>query len=137
MVELRLGRLDEGAVEQPLEGVAGDRAGVEVEKREIAHQHFGRIAEIEEVTRAPAGLCGFEIERQSPFAGKGRPLVAQDAADMLDLDHRMGGVFDTEVVGRIDDDANRQPIDEGGGEWLDLFQNDAHRRSPRTSRPQQ
>jgi hypothetical protein len=51
---------------------------------EIAYQDFGRVAEIEQILGFATGLRGFEMQRQSPLAGKGRALVPRDMADMLE-----------------------------------------------------
>jgi hypothetical protein len=90
----------------------GQAAGVEVEQREVADQHLGGKAEIEPILRSAEGTDRFEVERQPPLADEGRPLVPRDPAQVLDPDHRVGGVGDEQIVRRIDNHPNREAVDE-------------------------
>ncbi len=105
---------------------AVDPARIEVEQFEVADQHLGRVAEIEQILRPGAGLRRFEVQRQAPLAGKGRALMAGDMADMLDADHRVGGIGDEPVVSRVDQHPDREAIDDRGGKRFCRGQSDAH-----------
>src|SRR5437016_3072149 len=63
--------------------------GLDAEQTEIAQQHFGGVAEVEEVLPRFTRVAGFEMQRQAPLAGQSRVQIAADPADMLDRDHRM------------------------------------------------
>ena len=82
--------------------------GLEAEQREIAQQHLGGVAKIEQILPGFTRVAGFEMQRQAPFAGQGRVHIAANAADMLDGDHRVRRLRHELVEHRIDHDPHRQ-----------------------------
>jgi hypothetical protein len=63
--------------------------GLDAEQTEIPQQHLRRVAEVEEILPRCTRIAGFEMQRQTPFAGQGRVHIVANTADMLDRDHRV------------------------------------------------
>ena len=104
-----------------------DQTRIEIEQLEVPDQHLGGIAKIQQIARLGTGLCGFQMQRQAPFAGKGRALMPVDVANMLDFDHRVRCVGDKAVVNRVDEQPDREAVDDRGCERFGFGYLDAHR----------
>ncbi len=55
------------------------------------------------------------MERQPPFAGEGGHLPPRNFADMLDRDGRVRRFRQESLVMGIDDDADREQVNDGRG----------------------
>src|SRR5215472_16267593 len=106
---------------------AVDPARIEIEQFEVSDQHLGRIAKVQQVPGFPACLDRFQMQRQAPFAGKGRSLVPVDVANMLDFDHLVRRVGNKAVVNRVDKEPDREAVDDRGCERFGFGYLDAHR----------
>ena len=58
------------------------------------------------------------MQRKAPFACKGGHLTAWHLADVLDHCERMRALRQEALVAGVDDDSDREPVDDGRCKWL-------------------
>ncbi len=66
------------------------------------------------------------MQRQPPLAGEGRPFVPGDMPDMLDLDHRVRCIGDEAIIHRINNEPDRETLDDRRCKRFGLLKLNAH-----------
>ena len=88
---------------------------IDAEQVEIAVQDLRRVAEIQQILRLLPGAGRLQVQGQAPFRRERGHLPARNPFQMIDDDVRMGRLRHEAFVFGVDDDPDRQLIDDRGG----------------------